>query len=1306
MKEKRSGSSLARNPLSIAIIHASILGITHAAHAGGIQVDTNSMNQNQVQHRGNQADVLNINAANQAGISHNKFNEFNVDSHGLIINNSTRNAGGLQANAHLNGNAASMIINEVIGSNESHLAGFTRIHGQQAEYILANPNGITCNGCSFENTNGVTLTTGIPELDAQNGQLLGIDVTQGKVTIDEKGVNVKGLDYFNIVSRQIKLKGKIDTNTSDNPEEKNTNTQVRLLTGNQHRFNVETGELSKNESLNIENQESVEYAIDASQLGSIYAKTIHVKATEAGVGVKSAAEWDIEDAIKIAAKGNIELAETAKLVTNDSGPFHLGGSVDQYNNPISLESSETIEIKGTVAAAGTSQIQLNAKQTQIQATAKVGAWNLHVKGDIKSEGAVNIASITHVEKATKVEIEKLSTNGLAIEVEDKGAVKLKNVEVHGVVDSRGFSTEAPEHIATDDRYCMVDQFTMSPSQFHSVSDGGPILGRGSYIKGSENIEISDSKISDQMEIKNATLSLSNVKDSSFKIKDSQIHFKGNNELNTLYLEDKIQIKSEGQTTIDELSKRSLEDFTIDGNITANNVNAGFDTYKITDGLEIKEKYEFNILGNNNNDFILDLDEKIDYELHLTSNGRNIVNQGDLESSKDIFIFTTANSENDNSYAFINNGKLTSDQKIRISMNQKLVPPAFILKDEGYPNYLFSEGSEVKGTHVLVSNNGIIKNDGTIESTDENGYLKLKAQKSIQLGENATTASKGQMQMIANQINNKGTLTSKGLAGFDVDEMQNNGTMDFDHSVAIKGNFISKESLDIEGILSVRDGTKLIIENASIGALRGRLEEKDEDKTLTELSLKDVRFTKKYEELGEFVVEKQRGSNGDSIEELCPSFFEMKSDLSWNHFLTEYDLTEWDEESSNLEISNSERGMGWYDTRVMAKDYEKEAFYSPTHFYADSMKIEDINSADGIKLYSKELSASNIKADKLIYLSGSESVNLNGVIESKYIHTNSENNTTLEKGISVNGSGYALYNSDKIEVKGENDLGYYTSFDANSFLGKAVGENIQITNPLAVNLNQFDASDTLYLSDSDIINIPKQEARITNNFTVFANAYCNGCYVEGREGMGRGTLVEITGKANIENNANIIANGNIKIHFHEFHNKGRLQSKKDIDLFHNHSPTADRHYGSERVFITTTFVNDSLIVAEGNIWTGPVNSTTFRPSGMYSRPQDFPASTFGESVSTNNGGIKAENVSIQTAGNYDLAGITNHGAITAKNNIDLLDVKNTSLIQARGNVETNKYDNTDGTVRSKGMITINDRNPVLGKTYSPNIIVKN
>lgn len=130
----------------------------------------------------NGVDIVNIVAPNSQGLSHNKYTQYNVGKQGAVLNNAVQSgqsqlAGQLGANSNLNGSAAKVILNEVISQNPSLLLGKQEVFGVVADYVLANPNGITCNGCGFINTPRASLVVG--SANVNNGSLNDFSVGAG-----------------------------------------------------------------------------------------------------------------------------------------------------------------------------------------------------------------------------------------------------------------------------------------------------------------------------------------------------------------------------------------------------------------------------------------------------------------------------------------------------------------------------------------------------------------------------------------------------------------------------------------------------------------------------------------------------------------------------------------------------------------------------------------------------------------------------------------------------------------------------------------------------------------------------------------------------------------------------------------------------------------------------------------------------------------------------------------------------------------------------------------------------------------------
>ncbi|MDR7344207.1 filamentous hemagglutinin [Pantoea alhagi] len=217
--------------------------------------------------------VINIATPNQAGLSHNQYQNYNVGKEGLILNNATgqlnpTQLGGLiQNNPNLKaGQEAKAIINEVTGANRSQLQGYTEVAGKAANVMVANPYGITCNGCGFINTPNATLTTGKPIMDAQ-GNLQALTVSKGTITVEGQGLDASQSDALAIISRATEINAAIHAQ------------DLKLIAG--------ANRVDKNGAATPIAGEGTApgVAVDTGALGGMYANRIHLVSSEKGVGV-------------------------------------------------------------------------------------------------------------------------------------------------------------------------------------------------------------------------------------------------------------------------------------------------------------------------------------------------------------------------------------------------------------------------------------------------------------------------------------------------------------------------------------------------------------------------------------------------------------------------------------------------------------------------------------------------------------------------------------------------------------------------------------------------------------------------------------------------------------------------------------------------------------------------------------------------------------------------------------------------------------------------------------------------------------
>ena len=123
-----------------------------------------------------------------AGLSTNSVTDFDVNSDGTILNNSagggtaTLGSTAVTGNGNITaGSEANLILLQVTGTSGSDLGGTIEVFGGEAGLIIANPNGIDCDGCAFTNVSRVDLVTG-SGYDADTNRFSTIAATDIDIT--------------------------------------------------------------------------------------------------------------------------------------------------------------------------------------------------------------------------------------------------------------------------------------------------------------------------------------------------------------------------------------------------------------------------------------------------------------------------------------------------------------------------------------------------------------------------------------------------------------------------------------------------------------------------------------------------------------------------------------------------------------------------------------------------------------------------------------------------------------------------------------------------------------------------------------------------------------------------------------------------------------------------------------------------------------------------------------------------------------------------------------------------------------------
>ena len=387
--------------------------------ADGIVPDNGVSKNLQVDKAANGVPLINIEAPDNNGTSHNVYKDYNVDGRGAILNNSkdmtnTQLGGIILDNPNLQGGReASTIINEVSGVNKSRIEGYQEIAGKKANYILANPNGIYINGAGFINTGNVTLTTG-------SGNNL-LNPEKGTIEVAGKGLDLRNINKAELVARVAELSAPIYGGE-----------EVNLKLGSQGKAN------------------KPEYALDARALGSIYAGRINIVVNEDGVGVKTQAPIYAEKGdVVISSKGKVYLKDTqAKGNINISSTETEIGNKLLAENAIDIKSGKTTN-SGQIQANNNITISGNVDSSNLISTNK----DISISGNLTNTGEVSTKNLTinnldnkgNITVINNVNSELITNNGKLLvgdtinsqNLTNTSTVQGKNLDIKNKVNSSG-----------------------------------------------------------------------------------------------------------------------------------------------------------------------------------------------------------------------------------------------------------------------------------------------------------------------------------------------------------------------------------------------------------------------------------------------------------------------------------------------------------------------------------------------------------------------------------------------------------------------------------------------------------------------------------------------------------------------------------------------------------------------------------------------------------------------------------------------------------------------------------------------------
>jgi filamentous hemagglutinin len=415
---KRTSYAEARvriSPLSFALWLAA--GVVSLPVQANIVADSSAPGSQQptVMATANGLPQINIQTPNSQGVSRNQYSQLDVDARGAILNNSHQNTatqlgGMVAANPWLSKQEATVILNEVNSRNPSQLNGFIEVAGKRAAVVIANPSGITCNGCGFINASRNTLTTG--QALIENGQLKGFDVNGGRINIEGQGLNDSDADYTQIIAQSVAVNAKVHAR------------ELNVVTG---RNQVATeGNVTTVKTDNGTTRP--EFALDVAAIGGMYAHKITLTGTEKGVGVRNAGELGASAGeLHLTVDGRLEnsgtLQSQAALQIASTGDQENRGNIVSQQD-VTLASSGTLRNSGLVSAGRNATLSASTIESTAESTLAAGVGGnetlsqpgnllLTSQGELKARGK-NLAHDQIQARGSRVDLAGSQTSADAI----------------------------------------------------------------------------------------------------------------------------------------------------------------------------------------------------------------------------------------------------------------------------------------------------------------------------------------------------------------------------------------------------------------------------------------------------------------------------------------------------------------------------------------------------------------------------------------------------------------------------------------------------------------------------------------------------------------------------------------------------------------------------------------------------------------------------------------------------------------------------------------------------------------------------
>ena len=771
--------------------------LTTNIFASSLVLDPNSKNNTKLDVSDTGIPIVNISTPNSRGVSVNDFLEYNVDKKGQVLNNAdnvgrSHLAGLINSNPNLAPNqAAGLIVLQVNGANRSNIEGYIEaLSREKVNVILSNQNGIYFDGAGTINIKNFTATTG--KVNLQNGDYVGIDVEKGRVVIGPKGFDGTNADYVSIISKALELQGSLVANKLD------------VVAGS----NI----VDKDGNITKKNAVNNSVAIDAHELGSMYAGQVKLIVTDEGAGVKS-------DSFITSRNKKLEITADGKIHVTKIQGEGIDVKARDYEQNTSALSSKDINISAN-------SIKLNGDVTKTAGNLVLDG-NVENNANISADGKLNTKNFSNTK--TVVVGKEITTNGSfdnSGKIQSKGAIAvfsnakntgeieaLSKIDVKGNVENHGKiltdSTFTSKDVKTTNRLVAKDKIEIGSLENSGFVGTNKNLKIDGNLKNSKDIQATneitvkgnalntgiiatqssftakDTKTTNKLVAKDK-IQVDNLDNSGLLVTDSKLDVNG-----TLKNSDKIKVSKEitvkdNAENIGEILTNSS--FSAKDTKNTNKLNAigNINTANLINEGELSTQNKLNVVGNLTNKKDIQVKDNITITGNVDNDGTILTDANfsskDINNKKNLIASKNILSANvDNSGVFVsgdkieikgslNNSKTVETKKLSVDGNN--LTNSKDIKAEN----IFVKTNTTKNTGDILSSKDITIETGKLENSKKIAALNNISANNTKLTNSGEIVSNNKIELNNSELSNSGKILSNTIEMKNAKNFSNTGTI--------------------------------------------------------------------------------------------------------------------------------------------------------------------------------------------------------------------------------------------------------------------------------------------------------------------------------------------------------------------------------------------------------------------------------------------------------------------------------------------------------------------------------------------------